>query len=165
MSFITRLPAMRPAFAQAFAISTLLGAALLATTSPLLAQSAATPPAVSDLTGGAKPETVDQRIASLHDKLMITTDQEASWSSVAQAMRDNATAIEKLVAAKKAQMPDKMTAMDDLTTYQAFAQAHVEGLQKLTAAFGTLYNAMPADQKAVADDIFRQFGQREPKRT
>lgn len=169
MSFLARPLATPAPFARALAISMLFGATLLGTTSltsPLLAQTtAASPPAASDITG-AKAETVEQRITSLHDKLKITANEEASWASVAQVMRENSTAMEKLVAAKKAQMPDKMTAMDDLQTYQAFAQAHVEGLQKLTAAFSTLYNAMPADQKVVADEVFRNFGHGESgKRT
>jgi protein CpxP len=159
MLFLARSTAP-PALSRVLAISMLLGATLLGATSltsPLLAQTAATPPAVADVTG-AKPETVEQRIASLHDKLMITAGEEASWEGVAKVMRENSAAIEKLVVAKKAQMPDKMTAIDDLVTYQAFAQAHVDGLQKLTAVFGTLYNAMPDTQKAVADEVFRKFG-------
>jgi hypothetical protein len=160
MSFITRPLAMRAPMARAFSLSMLLGATLLGSTflaSPLLAQTASPAPAVTDA-AAVKAETVEQRIATLHDKLKITSGQETSWTGVARTMRDNSAAMEKLVAAKKAQMGDKMTAVDDLATYQAFAQAHVEGLQKLSSAFSTLYNAMPADQKLVADEVFRDFG-------
>ena len=47
-----------------------------------------------------------------------------------------------------------MTAMDDLQTYATFAQAHVDGLKNLIASFQTLYDAMPAPQKKLADQVF-----------
>jgi hypothetical protein len=137
----------------------LLGATLLGSTflaGPLWAQTASTPSAAAS-DAATKAETVEQRIGSLHEKLMITSAQEAAWANVAQVMRDNSTAIEKLVAAKKGKTPENMTAVDDLVTYQAFAQAHVDGLQKLTASFMTLYEAMPDAQKKVADQTFRDF--------
>lgn len=136
----------------------LLGASLLGSTflaGPLWAQTAATPSASSD--AATKAETVEQRIGTLHEKLMITSAQEPAWANVAQVMRDNSTAIEELVAAKKTKTPEEMTAMDDLVTYKAFAQAHLDGLQKLTSTFKTLYDAMPDAQKKVADQTFRDF--------
>ena len=122
--------------------------------SPLLAQ---TPPAAA-VSAETKAETVEQRITSLHDKLQITANQEVNWTPVAQTMRDNAEAMQKLVVAKKAQSPTDMTALDDMMTYQAFAQAHVDGLKKLNSTFKTLYEAMPDAQKAIADETFRTYG-------
>lgn len=140
--------------ARALSISALLGSSLLGTTalvSPLLAQ---TPAATAE----AKADTVEQRITGLHDKLQITAAQETNWTSVAQAMRDNAEAMQKLVTEKKAQSPATMTALDDMMNYQAFAQARVDGLKKLNVAFKTLYDAMPDAQKKVADETFRTYG-------
>ena len=51
-----------------------------------------------------------------------------------------------------------MTAVDDLKTYQEFAQAHVDGLKNLTSAFSSLYDAMPDGQKKVADRVFQTNG-------
>src|SRR4051812_15655896 len=63
---------------------------------------------------GVRPETVEQRIASLHAKLQITPEQEPKWQAVAQVMRENAGTIEKLVAAKRsAQASENLTALDD----------------------------------------------------
>jgi hypothetical protein len=141
-------------FARALSISALLGSSLLGTTalvSPLLAQT----PAV---TAEAKADTVEQRITGLHDKLQITAAEEANWTAVAQTMRDNSAAMQKLVAEKKAQSPATMTALEDMMNYQTFAQAHVDGLKKLNMAFKTLYDAMPDAQKKVADETFRTFG-------
>jgi hypothetical protein len=151
-------------FTRSVAIAALLGATFLAI--PLTAayaQTATSAPirlvaeksqAAADATT-MKPETVDQRIDSLHTALKITPDQEAKWNDVAQAMRDNATAMQKLVSEKTAQSPQDMTALDDMNTYQKFAQAHVDGLKNLNASFQTLYNSMPDSQKKVADQVFQ----------
>lgn len=108
----------------------------------------------------SKPESVEERITSLHAALKITPDEEANWNAVAQAMRDNAANMQKLIADKKAQAPQNMSAVDDLKTYQEFAQAHVDGLKNLTSSFETLYDSMPDQQKKVADQVFRNFGPR-----
>jgi chromosome segregation ATPase len=101
-----------------------------------------------------KAETVDQRIASLHEKLKITPAEEADWNAVAQTMRDNADAMEKLATTKDSQSAKQMTAIEDLQTYSQFAQAHVDHLKKLTSVFETLYNSMPEQQKKLADEVF-----------
>jgi periplasmic protein CpxP/Spy len=157
-------------FARTIAIAALMGSTFLV--SPLaparadpaiaapvqLAQTAPTKtPATVDTTSN-KIETLEQRIANLHGSLKITPDEELKWSDVAQAMRENSYKMEQLVTAKRAQSPQDMTALDDLMTYQTFAQAHVDGLKNLTASFATLYNAMPAAQKKNADLVFQGFG-------
>jgi hypothetical protein len=106
-------------------------------------------------TAATKEETLDQRIDSLHASLKITPDEETKWNDVAQAMRDNAAAMQKLAAEKSAQSSQSMTAVDDLNTYQKFAQAHVDGLKNLSASFQTLYDSMPDAQKKVADQVFQ----------
>jgi hypothetical protein len=110
-----------------------------------------------DTTAETKPETVDQRITSLHAALQITPQQEAKWDRVALVMRDNATAMQKLVAQREAQ-GENVTAVQDLNEYEKFTQAHLTGLRKLTSAFDTLYSAMPAAQKKVADQVFANVG-------
>ena len=174
-SFIRAIPVYSP-LARTAPVAILLGAAILASPiapahaeglkmAPVLMAQASTPtpkpPAVAPLVAD-KPETVEARIAELHAKLQITPAEESKWKDVAKVMRDNATTMEKLVADKKAQSPQGVTAIDDLTTYQKFAQAHLDGLKQLTAAFKTLYNAMPAEQKLVADQAFMNFGRGTP---
>ena len=73
-------------------------------------------------------------------------------------MRDNAANMQKLIAEKKKQAPQNMTAVDDLETYQKFAQAHVDGLKNLTSAFKSLYGTMSDQQKKNADQVFANFG-------
>jgi periplasmic protein CpxP/Spy len=152
-------------FTRPFAISAPLAiAALLGTTmlvSPLgsaLAQNTATQAVAASGATETKGETVEQRITKLHTALKITGDEESQWNGVAQAMRENAANMDKLVAANRTSPPQNMSAVEDLKTYQKFAQAHVDGLKNLISAFGTLYDVMPDAQKKVADQVFLTSG-------
>jgi len=152
--------------ARSVAIAALMGATMLA--SPLyaaradtvthgafqLAQAAAPQNVAPAEAAATKGETVEQRITDLHSALKITPAQDKQWNDVAQAMRENAAAMDKLVAANRTTPPQNTTAVDDLKTYQKFAQAHVDGLKNLIASFGTLYEAMPDGQKKIADAVF-----------
>jgi hypothetical protein len=106
-----------------------------------------------------KGETVEARITKLHADLKITPDEQVKWDAVAQTMRDNAVRMEKLVATKRAQAPQSLTAVDDLTNYEEFAQAHLTGLKNLTSVFKSLYDTMPDAQKKNADKVFLSFGE------
>jgi protein CpxP len=151
---------------RSVAIAALLGATILAgpltvaradgisAASIQLAQAVPPQVAATPATAETKAETVEQRITSLHAALNITAPEESDWSNVAQAMRDNAAAMQKLVTEKMAQAPADMTAVDDLNTYVKFAQAHVDGLKNLTSSFDTLYKSMPDAQKKIADQVF-----------
>jgi periplasmic protein CpxP/Spy len=168
MSTLTRPIAVHFPLGRTGAIAALMGATFLASPlSPARANSASPPlqlaqnapqktlaatQATSD-----RADTVEARITSLHAELKITPAEDAMWNDVAQAMRENVANLEKLVAEKRTQAPQNMTALDDLTTYQKFAQAHVDGLKNLTSAFTSLYDAMPAAQKTNADEVFRNF--------
>jgi hypothetical protein len=99
---------------------------------------------------------VEQRIKTLHDKLKITSDQESEWGDVAQAMRDNETALSQLIA-ERHQNAGTQNAVEDLQSYQKITQAHADGLGKLIPAFETLYNDMSDSQKKNADQVFGQF--------
>ena len=124
---------------RSVAIAVLMSAPLLAAPLTLAhAQNKASPIATNpaDQKGG----NVESRITQLHAELKITPDQESKWNSVAQAMRDNEANMEKLVAEKHQQGPQGLTAVDDLKTYQEFAQAHVDGLKNLTSSFSSLYD-------------------------
>ena len=123
---------------RSVAIAGLLGSTMLAI--PLTAAWAADAPAKTTAATDAtqtKGETVERRITELHAALKITPEEETQWNGVAQAMRENAAAMDKLVAEKRTSPPQNMSAVDDLKTYQLFAQAHVDGLKNLTAAFST----------------------------
>jgi periplasmic protein CpxP/Spy len=125
------------------------------TVAPSIAQEKAKPAAAKAATS-MKPDTVDQRIAQLHRQLKVTASEEDSWKAVADAMKSNADDMQKLIEQTRTESPKaQRNALEDLQTYQKFAQAHADGLQKLSAAFATLYNSMTPAQKANADQVFR----------
>jgi hypothetical protein len=151
---------------RSLAIASLTGAALFAGSS-VMAQTATTPdgkvtPPAAAAATSSKPETVEQRIATLKTALKITPDLEKKWDGVAQSMRDNASKMEKLVATKRAIPPEKTTAVDDLKTYQEFTEVRLDGLKHLNSAFKSLYDAMTPEQKKNADMVFEKYTPSKP---
>jgi len=152
------IPRLAPVV-RSLAVATLLGTTFLAgSLGPVAAQAPAQKPPAAAAATSNKPESVEQRITTLKTALKITPDQEAKWGTVATAMRDNATAMDKLVQAKRAIAPASMTAVGDLNTYEEFTKVRLDGLKNLTSAFKSLYNSMPADQQKNADQVFMTFG-------
>ena len=99
-------------------------------------------------------DRAELRIQDLHAKLKITAAQEEQWGKVAQTMRDDAKFIDALVQARM-EHAKEMTAIDDLKSYGEIADAHADGIKKLTAVFGPLYASMSDPQKLAADNLFR----------
>jgi protein CpxP len=148
---------------RSLAVASVVGTAVLAGSfGPVAAQGTTNKPPAAAAATSSKPETVEQRITALKTALKVTAGQETGWNGVATAMRENASAMEKLVTAKRGTTPASMTAVDDLKTYQEFSQAHLDGLKNLTAAFTSFYNSMPAEQKANADKVFESYGPMTP---
>jgi hypothetical protein len=156
------------ALTRSAALAAVFGAGMIA--APLTAvqaqttpsHAAATPMAKHEAKADAHAETIDKRINMLHTQLKITPAEETDWQAVAQTMRDNVAAMQKIAADKASQT--SMTAVEDLQTYEQFAQAHVDGLHKLVTSFQTLYNEMPASQQKLADQVFQQSRQHETAR-
>lgn len=129
--------------------------------SPVLAQaqSRATPapaqnaPANSATSSPNQTSSVEQQITQLHSELKITSDQESKWNAVAQAMRDNAANVQKLITQMQQKTPSSMTAVDALEINQQFAQTRLDGLKNFTSAFKSLYESMPDQQKKNADQV------------
>jgi periplasmic protein CpxP/Spy len=140
---------------------------ILAQAAPALAPSATTPqstapqkapeqaPAKAPHARMSPSARVEARIKDLHASLHITAAQETQWNGVAQAMRDNAKAIET-VAADRTENLATMSAVDDLRSYESLSEVHADGLKKLVAAFAPLYDSMSDSQKKAADTLFRQ---------
>ncbi len=102
----------------------------------------------------AQDGNVAERITHLHALLKITPAQEVQWSSVAQVMRDNAMSMDKALKERAAKAKD-LSAVDDLTSFQAITQDHADGLKKLVDAFAPLYAAMSPEQQKNADAVFK----------
>jgi len=96
---------------------------------------------------------VEKHIKDLHAQLQITPAEETQWAAVAKSMRDSAVETDKAID-KREGLVGSATAIDNLNAYGEIAQAHVDGVKKLAAAFAPLYASMPDDQKKVADAVF-----------
>ena len=102
----------------------------------------------------AHEDRTEVRVKQMHAKLKITSAQEEQWGKVAQAMRDDAKTMDNLTQSRVARAKD-MTAVDDLKSYGEIADAHADGIKKLTPVFADLYASMSDAQKKDADNIFR----------
>lgn len=135
-----------------------LGAAGLVLAGSASAQSDTQAKSAHHSTWGGRHESVDERIAGLHERLHITPEEETSWLAVAHAMAENDRAMAALTETVKLNHDQHRTAVEDLHTYEKFNQAHVDGLKNLIPAFESLYAVMPPSQKLTADEVFRRFG-------
>jgi hypothetical protein len=107
---------------------------------------------------GTKPKAsaddrVEAHIKKLHTELNITPAQEDLWKKVAQVMRDNEAAMDALHKSR-AEQRTTMTAVADVKSYAAIADAHADGLKKFVSVFESLYNSMSDEQKQNADKMF-----------
>ncbi len=135
--------------------------ALLVTVTVLGGPAWAQNPAPSAPAQAARPERgtaaqVERRIAGLQRRLKITPEQQPQWDAFAAVMRQNAARIETLQR-ERADKVATMNAPDDMRSYADVARAHADDLQRLAAAFDTLYAAMTPEQKAAADRTFHEF--------
>jgi protein CpxP len=103
---------------------------------------------------------VERQITQLHARLKITPAQAPQWEAVAQAMRDNAEALDTLYQQRSEQF-HTLNAVDGLKSYEAIEQAHVDGLQHLVPVFAALYAAMTPAQQKNADAVFRYQAERQ----
>jgi hypothetical protein len=148
--------------AAAFLATLMLTDPSRADSTVLTAQASPTPaPAtttnqMSGPAAGAKPvadNPVEARITELHAKLAITSAQEDLWSHVTQVMRDNEQAMESLHRTRS-ERATTMTAIEDVKSYAAIAEAHADGLKKFAPVFEALYASMSDAQKKNADTLF-----------
>ncbi len=106
-----------------------------------------------------EPAQVDARIGKLHDQLQITPAEEPMWNKLAGVIRANAEAMRQAYAQRHAGM-DTLDASHNLHSYARSAEVHAHNMARFADAFDGLYRAMPADQKKVADQVFRKHGKR-----
>ncbi|MGA2550887.1 MAG: Spy/CpxP family protein refolding chaperone [Burkholderiaceae bacterium] len=124
---------------------------------------AATPPSRTQMTSASEVNAkIEMHVKDLHARLNITPAEEALWATVAQAMRESADDVEVAIKAREAGA-QSATAIADLSAYGAIAQAHADGVKRMSTAFGPLYAAMSDDQKKIADDVFAQRDRHEKK--
>lgn len=150
---------LKPLSVTALVLSILAGAPAYAANSPVApsSSSAVTAPVMHRAHQHVPHDmSIEARIASLHEKLKITAEQEEDWKVVADTMRDNEKNIHALIQERHANAKT-YTAVDDLGSYEKIADAHAEGLKKLIPVFEDLYSAMSDDQKKNADKVFSRY--------
>ena len=98
-------------------------------------------------------ERVEQRIKELHAQLRITPAERPQWDQFAQVMRENARDMDQAWM-QRVQGFQSMNAVQNMQSYEKVAEAHAQHLQKLVSAFQNLYDAMPDQQKQLADQVF-----------
>lgn len=140
----------RNPLAARIAAATFAGTMLLAT--PLCASAADLALAASKQK--APGDDVEARIKTLRAQLKITPEQEAVWTDVAQAMRNNAKAMTDLRQQQDAAI-DTATAPQMIDTYGKTMETHAENIQKFSDVFQKLYDGMSDAQKKTADAVFR----------
>ena len=150
---LSRVAAIVSAVAiPAFALSTPVRAQSTPATAapPAETQSAAAAPALpKDI--AAK---VEQHIKSLHDQLKITAAEQPQWDSYAQVMRAGAARMNDAFQDRGEKLAT-MNAADNMDSYAKIAQTHASNMTQLAGAFQALYNSFPAQQKQLADNVFR----------
>jgi periplasmic protein CpxP/Spy len=125
-----------------------------AAAAPPAATAAASPMSSHTVPGSSAEQRVEEHIKQLHAQLRITPAEQPQWEQFANVMRDNARAMDRDFSQRMQQYPT-MSALQNMQSYEQIAEAHAEHLQKLVPAFENLYNAMPAQQKQLTDQVFR----------
>lgn len=151
-------------------------AALLSLPAAALAQSAQAPASVAP--EGSRPvaaqspladhsaargnaaERVEQRIKELQAQLRITPAERPQWDQFAQVMRENAREMDGAWI-ERVDHFQSMNAVQNMQSYEQIAEQHAQHLQKLVSTFQNLYNAMPDQQKQLADQVFRTKSERQ----
>jgi hypothetical protein len=99
-------------------------------------------------------EHVEGRIAFLKAELKITDAQLPQWNAFADAMRDNAKAMQGMMQGGMMMgMGQDGTLPDRLAAREKHLSARLDAIRKLKAAADPLYAALSADQKKTADEL------------
>jgi hypothetical protein len=125
---------------------------------------AASPMADHPVPGKNVEERVENRIKELHAQLRITPAEEPQWNEFAQVMRENAREMDQ-VFMQRAQHFPTMNAVQNMQSYEQISEEHAQAVQKLVPAFQKLYDAMPDQQKRLADQVFRANAEKHMQRT
>lgn len=153
-----RIPRLAPLAAALFCVPAL--ALAQSTTSPSTPAHPAEPPAAAGPSAAAPalPQNIRARVEAhikqLHAQLRITPAQEEQWKAFADVMRQNAADMDAAMEQRAKQFAS-MNALQNMQSYGQIAEKHAQHMQKLVAAFGTLYNALPESQQKLADQVFR----------
>jgi LTXXQ motif family protein len=114
---------------------------------------AAQTPAYRHLQRMLPGQRVAGQIAYLKAELKITPAQESLWSPVAQAMRDNAQALDQaILRARQEKKP--LDAVQRISLRESFAKTRSENEARFLESFKPLYAALSPAQQQAANELF-----------
>jgi periplasmic protein CpxP/Spy len=119
--------------------------------------------AVARQPGETIQSLTERRIADLHSRLHITAEQTQQWDQLAQVMRQNATELEQ-TNRQRAEKLGSMSAVDNVQSFAQLEQQRANDMQRVVPALQTLYAALSDQQKALADQLFRDYATSEHTR-
>jgi periplasmic protein CpxP/Spy len=147
-----------------------LPTALAQSSQPAAGQNAVPPPAVASspmaghrVAGKNAQERVECRIRELHTQLQITPAEEPQWNEFAEVMRENARDMDQAFM-RRAEQFTTMNAVQNMESYEQISEDHAQRVRKLVPVFQKLYEAMPDQQKQLADQVFRANAEKHAQR-
>jgi protein CpxP len=132
------------------------GSAMAVSTNPAAAQAAnpATPPATQAQKPRAeRPPRTEGHIAYMKAELKITPAQEAQWTKVADAIRQNDTERRQVFTQMRANRSQSQTALQRLEGQARMAALRAQQQDRFLAAFRPLYDSLSETQKKDADGL------------
>jgi protein CpxP len=93
---------------------------------------------------------IEKQIADLRKRLNITPQQQPQFDAFAEAMRQNAKAMETMM--QEQQSPSR-NAVEDLKAAAKFAEGEADGLKRLLPPLQALYDSLSDQQKKTADQV------------
>jgi periplasmic protein CpxP/Spy len=97
-------------------------------------------------------QLADGRIAFLRAELKITPAQEAQWQQVATAMRENANALDQVIASAR-QQRGTTDAIQHLQLREQIAKVRADNDARLLNAFKPLYASLSPEQQQAANSL------------
>ncbi len=107
-------------------------------------------------------EAVAQRIDALHRRLRIVPAEQVLWDQFADTMLRDALDSEDRFRSRQSR--SALGAAEGLAARAEAAQARADMLGHLSASFRALYEAMPPEQRLLADQVFHQAQRQEGRR-
>jgi hypothetical protein len=107
---------------------------------------------------GSPAAAAEWRLSDLKSKLKITAAQESAWKTFADQSKQQAEAMQALMAS--AQGSAQATAPERLELRNQLMKKRQEQMEKGTAAFKDLYAVLTPEQKALADQRVGVMGGR-----
>jgi periplasmic protein CpxP/Spy len=99
---------------------------------------------------GQPVQNVESGIAMLHQRLGITPAQEPAFAGFANVMRENAR------TSAGSPPPAGADAVQQLEFGIRYGQQEIDGMRRMLPALQTLYTSLSPQQRAIANQIFRQ---------